>query len=85
MLPASAADVLKKVGIEIAVAASDDEAVEEVLASIAESSEEDEVPVGPGVAITHEHLPDLWQQELEAWSMLLDGSALDNHVGAGSG
>ena len=52
--------------------------VEEQLAEAAAEGEDS--AEAEALAVKPEHLPDLWAQELEAWSMLLDGSALNEHM-----
>jgi hypothetical protein len=91
LLPDVAAQALKKVGIEVLSSSSTEEDEEEAVAAIAAASAEisadgsvDGATPGAGVAIEPQHLPDLWQQELEAWSLLLDGSALNQHMEVGA-
>lgn len=83
---AVATKALQKVGVEVAAAGAADGS--EAAQAAAEAQEGDgDGGVGTGgvelvaeAAVTPEVLPDLWQQELEAWSMLLDGSALNDHM-----
>ena len=97
LLPDVAAQALKNVGIEVLSSSSREEDEEEAVAAIAAASAEisadgsvDAATTSPSstpsaaVAIEPQHLPDLWQQELEAWSLLLDGSALNQHMEVGA-
>lgn len=79
--------VLPAVGIEVAVAGSADEeqAAAEAEAAVeaavqAEAAEGGSSGAAAAAAVTPELLPEIWAQEREAWSQLLDGSALSEHM-----
>lgn len=81
LLPTAVTEVLTNVGIEIA-STGNEEVAAAAAASVGGSSGSggsmDSPPAEAGV--TPERLSEFWQQELDAWSMLLDGSSLDNHM-----
>lgn len=80
-----ATTALKKVGIEVAVAGSTDE---EAAASAAEAAEAGgegaaEALGAAAEAVTPDALSEIWEQERQAWSVLLDGSGLSEHMEVG--
>ena len=101
LLPDVATAALKKVGIEVAVAGSTDEAAAASAASAAEAGSgitEAGAPAaaeagaqGGGAAeaaaavVTPDALLKIWEEEQQAWSMLLDGSGLSEHMEVGRG
>ncbi|PSC72147.1 Phospholipase A(1) chloroplastic [Micractinium conductrix] len=90
MLPEMATKALAKVGIEVAASGSAEEAavVAEASASLDAAAAgisgsrggEGLAQAAMVAAVTPDTLEDWWQQEVEAWSMLLDGSALNEHM-----
>lgn len=85
VLPAAATQALAKVGIEVAAAGSTaehaaalEEAATEEMAVAAASS--GAVGAAAAAAISPDALDEIWAQEWEAWGLLFDGSALDEHM-----
>ena len=89
-----AAMALRKVGIEVAMAGSADEEAAATPSEMGElgssgtaAAESDGAAQAAAAAdaVTPDALAEIWEQERQAWSVLLDGSGLSEHMEVGGG